>query len=188
MTLNPNPTITVEAFEAFLKAPENRDRLWELIHGRIVEKVTSEIHSVIVGNVILFLRLYMRQTKHGRVGPEMSHKLPSDALNIRQPDVSYFADHTRPAQEGNVPVYPDLAVEIKSPSNSYGELREKAQFYLAQGTRMVWLVYPPKRAMEIITGDDIQWLTIQDTLTAEDLLPGFSVRVAEILQIDPSAE
>jgi Uma2 family endonuclease len=187
MSINPNPPVTIEAFEAFLQRSENRDRLWELIHGRIVEKVPTEEHSVIVLNIGFFLKLYIREHKQGRAGPEMRHQRLQDDINSRLPDMSYFIDHSRPVvTEGAVPIYPDLAVEVKSPDDSYVEMRDKAHFYLAQGTRMVWLVYPAKRAMEIITADDIQWLTIMDTLTAEDILPGFSVPVAEIFQLDPS--
>jgi Uma2 family endonuclease len=187
MDINPHPPMTVEVFEAFLRRPENRDRLWQLIHGRIVEKVPTEEHGLIAGNVLFALKLYIRQTKKGRVGAEIRHQRPSDAHNSRLPDVSYSADNERPVvTEGAVPVYPDLAVEVKSPDDSYVEMRDTAHFYLAQGTRMVWLVYPAKRAMEVITADDIQWLMIHDTLMAEDVLPGFSVPVAEIFQLDPS--
>ncbi len=187
MTLNPNPAITAEAFEAFLVLPENRDRLWELIHGKVVEKVPTEEHGLIVGNILFALKLYIRQTKQGRVGAEIRHQRPNDNHNSRLPDVSYSVDNTRPVvTEGAVPVYPDLAVEVKSPDDSYVEMRDTAHFYLAQGTRMVWLVYPAKRAMEIITADDIQWLMIGDTLSAADVLTGFSVSVAEIFQLDPS--
>jgi hypothetical protein len=37
-----------------------------------------------------------------------------------------------------------------------------------------------------LTADDVQWFTREDTLTGQDLLPGFSVLVAEIFQLDPS--
>lgn len=187
MSINPNPPITIEAFEAFLKRPENRDRLWELIHGKVVEKVPTEEHGLIAGNILFALKLYIRQTKKGRAGMEIRHQRSTDDRNSRLPAVSYSADNTRPVvTEGAVSIYPDVAVEVKSPDDSYVEMRDTAHFYLAQGTRMVWLIYPAKRAMEIITADDIQWLTIHDTLTAEDVLPGFSVPVAEIFQLDPS--
>lgn len=187
MTLNPNPAMTVEAFEVFLKQTENRGRLWELIQGEIKEKMPTEIHSIIAGTIIALLWIYIQQRGEGRVGPEMRHQRSEDMANSRLLDVSYFSDSSRPpVEQGAVPVYPDLVVEIKSPDDSYVEMRDKAHFYLAQGTKMVWLIYPAKHAMEVITADDVQWLTLMDTLTAEDLLPGFSVPVARIFQIDPS--
>jgi Uma2 family endonuclease len=37
---------------------------------------------------------------------------------------------------------PDLCIEIKSPANTLGELREKLQFYLDAGATEVWIVHP----------------------------------------------
>ncbi|MCU0511818.1 MAG: Uma2 family endonuclease [Anaerolineae bacterium] len=187
MTLKTHPLMTLESFEAFLTLPENRDKQWELIDGRIVEKVPTEEHGLIAGNILFLLKLYVREHKQGRVGIEIRHQRPQDSVNSRQPDVSYYIDHTRAVvTKGAVSVYPDLAVEVKSPDDSYVALQDKAHFYLAQGTRMVWLVYPSKQAIEVLTADDVQWFTREDTLTGQDLLPGFSVLVAEIFQLDPS--
>ena len=36
---------TVDELEHFLRLPENRDRLFELIHREIVEKIPMEIYS-----------------------------------------------------------------------------------------------------------------------------------------------
>lgn len=38
---------TVEEFDEFIARPENRDRLFELLRGEIVEKVPTQQHGLI---------------------------------------------------------------------------------------------------------------------------------------------
>ena len=49
---------------------------------------------------------------------------------------------------------PDLAVEIKSPSNTLTELRGKAAIYLRRETQLVWIVIPERKAVEVCRLDD----------------------------------
>ncbi|MCA9905806.1 MAG: hypothetical protein KC547_18245, partial [Anaerolineae bacterium] len=51
--------------------------------------------------------------------------------------------------------------------------------HLKQGCRRVILVYA-KRIVEVLTPDDRQLLTVDDTLTGSNVLPGFSVAVAKL--------
>ncbi len=39
--------IAIAEFEKFLAAPENRDRLFELVNREIVEKVATQEHGII---------------------------------------------------------------------------------------------------------------------------------------------
>ena len=74
---------------------------------------------------------------------------------------------------------PDIAVEIQSPDDSRKEMLDKADFYLANGVRVVVLIYTPKRIIEVLTPDDRELLNENDTLTV-DLLPGFAVPVKSL--------
>jgi Uma2 family endonuclease len=173
--------LTVEEFEAFTALPENRDRNFELIHGEIVEKTPTELHGLITSRIIIAFGLYLRDHPGGRVVNEVRHRIPGDQHNARQPDISYFSDARRPVLEkGAAPVMPDLAVEVQSPDDNLKDMREKAAYYLANGTRMVWLVYPQKRLVEVFRPDDVQLLDIEDTLEGADVLPGFALHVRDI--------
>jgi Uma2 family endonuclease len=79
---------------------------------------------------------------------------------------------------------PDLAVEVQSPGQTDKLMADKAAYYLANGTRMVWLVYPGKQLVEVLTQADRQLLPIDDTLTGEPLLPGFTLPVRELFPED----
>ncbi|MGB1287188.1 MAG: Uma2 family endonuclease [Aggregatilineales bacterium] len=176
---------TREDYAAFTKLPENRGRRFELIHGEIVEKVTTEEHSIIAGLIITEINLYFRQNKIGRAGVEMSHAVPDDDINERIPDVSVRI-HPPDAisRKGAVNEMPEIAIEIKSPGNTYKSLRAKAEYYLRHGAQSVWLIYPEKRLIEVYhQSADIKILTGQDTLTEDALLPGFSVAVSTIFDV-----
>jgi Uma2 family endonuclease len=58
----------------------------------------------------------------------------------------------------------------------------KADFYLRNGGRMVWLIYPEQRIVEVLTQQDRQLLTENSTLTGGDVLPEFSIPVSRIFR------
>ena len=43
---------TVDEFDEFVARPENRDRLFELINGEIVEKVPTQTRGFIITSVL----------------------------------------------------------------------------------------------------------------------------------------
>ena len=180
--------VTVEEFEQFLRLPENADHLFELINGEIAEKMPTEEHGLIASNIVMALGAFARLNRSGRVGVEVRHRRPEDHFNSRMPDVSFTSARRPLVTEGSVPQMPDLAVEIKSPDDTVKEMREKAAYYLANGSRIVWLVYPQKRVVEVYRSDaDFELFLEHDLLTGGDLLPGFSLPVADIF-VDPLAE
>lgn len=175
---------TVDEFEAFTALPENRDRRFELINGEIVEKVPTQEHGLLALRFGSRILLHVEQNQLGRVGVEIRHQMPDDPHNALIPDISFYADVTTPVvTRGAVPRMPDLVVEIKSPDDTYKEMDEKADYYLANGARMVVLLYPEKRIVEVRTPDDRQLLTDGDTLEGGDVLPGFSIAVSDIFDV-----
>jgi len=184
----PDRPISADEFERILDLPENQDRLLELVHGRVVEKMPTEEHGVIASTLSFALFAYNRQHKVGRVGVEVRQRLPHDQLNSRMPDISFSSARRPIVRRGGVPEMPDLAVEIKSPDDSVRQMREKAAYYLANGARLVWLIYPQKRLIEVYDPDaEVEILIEGDVLTGRDLLPGFILPVAEVFA-DPLAE
>lgn len=73
-----------------------------------------------------------------------------------------------------------LLKKSQSPGDSYKELLDKAAYYLANGTRLVWFVYPEKKLIEALSSDSRQLLDINDTLDGGDVLPGFTIAVKAI--------
>ncbi|HYO89877.1 MAG TPA: Uma2 family endonuclease [Candidatus Limnocylindrales bacterium] len=174
--------ITIDEFEAWEALPANRERSFELVHGEIVEKaMPTELHGVIVANLIAALWLAIRQLGGGRVGAEIRNRMPGDEHNARQPDVSYYADTTRPiVTRGPVRGMPDIAAEVKSPNDSYKTMREKADYYLANGSRIVWLIFPEERSVEVHQAGMLEILGVNDTVDGGDVLPGLALPVRDL--------
>lgn len=177
---------TIEEFEALLAQPENIERLLELIDGEIIEKMPTEEHGEIALLIGAALLAFVRANNLGRVGVEVRHRMPQDQRNSRLPDVSFIAGQRPRVTEGSVPQMPDLAIEVKSPDDSLKGLRERAQYYLLNGTRLVWLFDPAKRYVITLTADDEQIFLEHEALDGGDVLPGFSLPLADIFG-DPLA-
>jgi Uma2 family endonuclease len=176
---------TVDEFETFIALPQNVDRRFELINGEIVETMPTEEHSLVAGNFYAALREFVRPRNLGRVAFEVRFRMPEDQHNARLPDVSFTStERLLPVvKKGAVPFMPDLAVEIKSPDDSIKTLREKAAYYLSNGTQLVWIADPDKRIVIVLTLDDEDILLEKDTLTGGDVLEGFSIPVAVLFDL-----
>jgi Uma2 family endonuclease len=187
-TAAPERLITADEFEHIVDLPENRERLLELINGEIVEKMPTQEHGFIAGNIITAINIFAKPRRLGRAAVEARHRAPEDSINARMPDVSFTSARQPMVTRGSVMYMPDLAVEIQSPDDTVKMMREKAIYYLANGARLVWLVYPRKHFIEVYSSDaDVEILLEGDALTGGDVLPGFALPVAEVFA-DPLAE
>jgi Uma2 family endonuclease len=174
---------TVSEFAEFLARAENAERLFELINGEIVEKMPTHEHGMIAGNIITQINIFLLEHEIGRAAVEARYRPEGDNYNDRLPDVSFVSDMSKPVvHAGAAPFLPDLAVEIQSPDDSLRKMLTKAEFYLASGAKMVWLVYPDKRLVEVLTLDDRQLLTEADTLSGGTVLPGFAIPVRAVFR------
>jgi Uma2 family endonuclease len=175
---------TVEEFEAYIALPENADRLLELIDGEIIEKMPTREHGIIGATFAADITIYLRVNPIGWVAVEARHRPAGDTRNDRLPDVSFVSGIDRPIERKGAALYiPDLCIEIQSPDDSDKDMLDTAFFYLKNGAKMVWLVYPAKRLIEVLTADSRELLGIEDTLTGGDVLPGFSVAVKQLFPV-----
>ncbi len=172
--------LTAEQYETFLALPENVGRRFELIRGEITEKMPTLLHAYIISRLNILLGIFLLQHMLGDTLIEARFRLPDDENDVI-PDLSFVA-HGRGAVFHNGPGFfvPDLAVEAQSDGQSERFMLDKALTYLANGTRMVWIIYSNRQIIEVLTATDRQLLTIDDTLTGGDLLPGFSVAVRDL--------
>jgi Uma2 family endonuclease len=61
-------------------------------------------------------------------------------------------------------------------------VEEEVQLYLSNGTRLVWVINPRQRSATIYHSDrTARLLRADDVLDGEDVLPGFTCRLTDIL-------
>ena len=108
---------------------------------------------------------------------------------IRLPDISFTSKDDMPAGGVDNPavprVPPTLAVEVISESNTAREMRQKAKEYFGSGSRLVWMIYPKTRTVEVfeqLQEHPTRTLTESDILDGGAVLPGFSISVSEIFE------
>ena len=157
---------------------ENDVEGYEYIKGELVPMPDASIkHSEIGINLIHYLHIHVRQNNLGRVySLETSFKVGERVL---KPDIAYVsAERLSDDKDKGYPIPPDLAVEVVSPSDIHSRVLGKVLAYLDAGTRCVWLLEPTLETVTVYKSEtDIKTLTREDTLTGEDVVPGFSCPV-----------
>jgi Uma2 family endonuclease len=174
--------LTAADFGVFTNQPENANRILELIEGDVVEKMPSFTPSRIASRISYFITEYtLKHGEPGYVTGEAGGYVMSEN-NVFNPDVGYISKARLPElPEREAPVPPDLAVEIKSPTDSKRALRRKAERYLDSGTSLVWLVFPDEQTIEVYVPDqDVQQIGLDGTLDGRVVLPGLSLAVRQI--------
>jgi len=79
------------------------------------------------------------------------------------------------------PLCPDFIVELRSPSDSLKDLREKMQDYINNGTRLGWLINRQNQQVEIYrSGKEPEILDNPTTLSGEDVLLNFILDLSVI--------
>lgn len=173
--------LTTADFEAFLNLPQNADRRLELIDGEIVETMPNALHAYLVGLFLHALVGYLKAHPLGYAGAEPRFSFGEQDLI---PDVAVW--RAQPA-EAPLTESPLLVVEVQSPGQSDQLMLRKAQIYLQHGCPLVWLVYPRFRLIETFTPTERHLLSVSDTLTGGDVLPSFTLPVADVFAgVEPS--
>jgi Uma2 family endonuclease len=174
--------------EDLLAMPDGKS--YELVDGQLVEKDMGLQSSYIAGLIVTLLTTFVRTHQPGWVFlPDASFQcFPDNPNKVRRPDASYIPLAKLPqVPEGHCPIAPDLAVEVMSPNDLVDDVDEKVAEYLAAGVRLVWVVKPKRRIVEIHRANGTSTiLHAPDDLTGEDILPGFRCRVADLF-LPPAA-
>jgi Uma2 family endonuclease len=181
MAANPKQqTMTLEEFERFAVLPENSQRRLEFVDGEVVELVSNEISAHITSLLTILVGGYIVQHQLGyTTSSESGFRIGN---NDYMPDFAFIskARREKPIGETWITVAPDLVIEVKSPTDSLVSLISKATDYLAAGVRMVWIVLPDKRRVDVYTQEDNLQYGVDGMITGGDVLPGFTLKVAEI--------
>lgn len=111
-------------------------------------------------------------------------KLPNGG--DRSPDVAWVKkerwDALTPEQKRKFPpIAPDFVLELMSPTDMLRETQAKMQEYMNSGVKLAWLINPETRRVEIYRSQQqVETLEAPETLSGEDVLPGFSLSLKTI--------
>jgi Uma2 family endonuclease len=139
-------------------------------------------HGEIGSNIVILLGNYVRQHKLGEIYiAETTFRIGESG---RKPDVAFVSQERIPENRRQAsPIPPDFAIEVVSPSDTVYDILEKVLEYLNAGTKMVWVIEPVLKTVTIYRSqNDIKILTLNDTLTGEEVVEGFQCAVAAIFE------
>jgi Uma2 family endonuclease len=182
-----NPPPGAGTVEDVDRLNNHEDRLYELVDGILVEKTVGFEESFIALNIGTLLNKFVRPQGLGVVaGADGTIQL--DINLVRIPDVSFISWERLPGGEtphDPIPlVVPDLVVEVISRNNTPKEMSDKLKEYFEKGVRLAWYVRPKSRVVDgYASPDHFTRLTSSMRLDGGDVLPGFSVQVAELFEM-----
>ncbi|MGE0599521.1 MAG: Uma2 family endonuclease [Dehalococcoidia bacterium] len=157
---------------------------FELVGGELVERPVSKGSTRISTRILALLAHFVWSRKLGNVFQnDLGLQIFSDQSKIRFADASFYAHGHEESAEG--PGYlhtaPDLVIEVVSPNDIAGEVDVKVAEYLEAGVRLIWVVYPETKAVQIFRpGGQDSRLAAGGTLSGEDVVPGFELPVSDI--------
>ncbi len=176
--------LTAEEFAALPDTGPNT----ELVRGRIIElPPTNFLHGLVCGQILIQLGNAASRSGLGRVIANDSGVVTQrDPDSVRGPDVAYYSNAKIPPAEKQrgYPEQPaDLIVEVRSPSDRWSKMVQKAAEYLAAGVLIVMVLDPDTKSAHVFHADQpTRVLGPDETLTFPDLLPDFAVRVGSIFE------
>ena len=166
----------------FFELPE-RDCPLELVDGQAIPKMSPKsFHSAVQAALITLLQSWCQGK--GRIYPEWAIKLKRNKVDwVPVPDLTYISYNRLSADwmlDEACPVAPELAIEIISPGQSFGDLAEKAIDYLQAGVSRVWLIDTHAKSITIFYPDTVPKIIKGTTAIADDLLPELKVTPQQI--------
>jgi Uma2 family endonuclease len=178
-------TTALMTAEELLKLPSGQHR-YELINGELkTMSPAGHNHGRITMRIASPLAQFVWKHKLGEVfAAETGFKLSSNPDTVLAPDVSFIREERAKdlrKSKGYWPGPPDLAVEVISPSEHKTEVTAKVNQWLHFGVKVVWIVDLKHENITVYRlANDLETLNNQEELTAEDLLPGFRIRISDV--------
>ncbi len=137
--------------------------------------------------ILLQLAFWNKKAKLGEVfDSSTGFTLPNGAM--RSPDASWIANErwnalTPQQQNSFAPICPDFVIELKSESDTVGELTKKMeQDWLGNGCRLGWLIDPDEAKVYIFRADGSRDTIdgFDKEVSGEAVLSGFLLQLKEL--------
>src|SRR5258707_744428 len=186
------PTANLLSADDWMALPEDRWR-YEVVSGHLVRLPAADLrYDLIASDLLRTLGTFVLAQSLGKVMlPDTGFlvSLPEEQDTVVVPAVAFVrSEHLPSEQAAQAMTYlrlvPDLVVEIAAPGQQRPMLAEKTALWLAAGVRLVWVVWPNRRQVEVsILADGVpsmQTLSAHELLDGGAVVPGFSCLVAHL--------
>jgi Uma2 family endonuclease len=147
----------------------------------------TDLHGAIESKIAAELTIQGQRRGHGKarcgglgviLWRDPDRVVGADAVFIANPNLPL-----RVSPEDYLETIPDLVAEVRSENDSLVAVRHKVEDYLTAGVRVVWVADPIQRTVTAYRRDrEPDVLGEADTLTVEDVIPGFRMAVRDVFQ------
>ena len=117
------------------------------------------------------------------LGGEVGIYIRRDPDTVRGADIVFISKErlARCQSSSYLDVAPELVVEVRSPEDRWSEIREKVEEYFSIGVDRLWVLDPKSRCIFVYRSPaEVQRFEAGQTLTDEELLPGFRLSLAKL--------
>jgi Uma2 family endonuclease len=123
---------------------------------------------------------------HGIARTEVGVILRRNPDRLVGPDALFTATASGPPKlspEGYHVTIPDLVLEVRSKNDSIPEVEGKVSEYFDAGVRVVWVADPAAQTVTVYRPNQPpEVLGVDETLTIEEVIPGFALKVRDGFQ------
>ncbi|MDJ1172935.1 Uma2 family endonuclease [Roseofilum sp. BLCC_M114] len=173
--------------EEFMALPKDGHR-YEIVNGELIDMGNS---GALHGNIPIILSSALFAVVNAqKLGAlfDSSTAFKMKNGNRRSPDISFFAKERLQGMSelpsGFLEGAPDLVVEVLSPGNTVEEMHDKLVEYFENGTRLAWIIHPSEHYVLVYRSaqEPDRLLKSIDALDGEEVIPGFTLPVADLFQ------
>ena len=170
--------MTIEDFE---KLPDELAINHELVDGKLID-LGGNVgdHHRLRDELFALTCFHVEQGNLGRMISEQDFDFDGDVFG---PDLSFIGIDKLHLCKGNLrvqPFVPDMAIEIASEPGMLEAVLKKAQRYRDCGVNEVWLFSIEMREAYVFS-DRQRTILGADSEFSSDLIPGFSIRIGDLL-------
>ncbi len=165
----------------------------EYIDGRLVQvPPTFTEHGILIIKLGHILVGYLRENSLGNyknVMADVLHRIPNGRR--RAPDIAYHKELREPL-EGLQTTPPDLAIEIRSDTESDDDVEDKLIDLFSLGTAVIWVISLEGRNVKVyknwtpnapLANQECETYVLGDILDASSVIPGLKISISELFDL-----
>lgn len=180
--------VTAEEFEQYPS-----DCRLDLIEGDLIPMPPQpgEQHGFAANRLSMYASLYVVQNRLGACfAAETRFVIQRNPDTALAPDWAFISRERLPEhlREGFSHIVPDAVLEVRSPRDRRAEVEQKMRRWIDAGVRLAWELNPAAKTLTTYRpGAEPRTVSIDGLFDGEEVLPGFSLPLRDVLELDPDA-
>ena len=105
-----------------------------------------------------------------------------DEAQLRRPDFAFF-NKTQIDNSSEIEPIPEFTIEVISTNDQINPVKAKVREYFAHGVKVVWLIYPEEKLVEVYTAyKQVKICSDNDICSADPVLSDFKIEAHKLFE------